>query len=78
MFIVACELRPALAVGDSLRPFVDCGRVAEIDAASRHLCLRPAEFVAASHLGVHRKRQWPFDVVDTFPKRCRKQSARLK
>jgi hypothetical protein len=51
--IVACELRPTLAVGDAPVSSVDCGRVAVIDAALRYLGLRPVEYVAASHLGVH-------------------------
>jgi hypothetical protein len=51
--VVACELRPALAVGDSSGPSVDCGRLAVIAAASRHFDLRPAEGVAACHLGAH-------------------------
>jgi hypothetical protein len=28
VFVVACELRPTLAVGDSLGPSTDCGHVA--------------------------------------------------
>ena len=51
--VVACELRPTLAVRDPPMPSVDCGRVAVIRAALRYLGLRPVEFVAASHLGVH-------------------------
>ena len=51
--VVACELRPTLAVGDSSVPSVDCGRLAVIAVAPRHLYLRPAERVAASHLGAH-------------------------
>jgi hypothetical protein len=47
VLVVACELRPALAVGDPPGPFVDFGRVAVIEAASFHLWLRPAESVAA-------------------------------
>jgi hypothetical protein len=53
VFIIACELRPTLAVRDSPGPSVDCGHVAVTVAAIRHLCSRPAEYVAASHLGVH-------------------------
>jgi hypothetical protein len=37
MFVVACELRPALAIRDSSGPSVACGRVAVIAAARRHL-----------------------------------------
>jgi hypothetical protein len=50
--VVPCELRPTLAVGDSPVPSNDCGRLAVI-GATRHLWLRPAEGVAASHLGAH-------------------------
>jgi len=53
MLVVACELRPALAVGDSSVPSVDCGRLAVIAADLLHLSLRPAERVAACHLGAH-------------------------
>ena len=74
--IVARELRPALAVGDSPVPSIDCGRVAVIGATLRILGLRPVENVAAFHLGVHWQARWRVDVVDTFPKRCRRQSAR--
>ncbi len=56
VLVVACELRPALAVGDPPGPFGDRGRVALIDAASSHHWLRPAEYIDASHLGVHWKR----------------------
>jgi len=31
--VVACELRPALAIGDPPMPSIDCGRVAVIAAA---------------------------------------------
>ena len=58
-------------------PSVDCV-LAVIAAARRHLWLRPAEIVAASHLGVHCRAPCSFDVVDTFPKRCRRQSALLR
>ena len=51
--VVACELRPALAVGDSSGPSFDCGRLAVIAATSRHPYSRPAERVAAFHLGAH-------------------------
>jgi hypothetical protein len=52
--------------------------VAVIAAAIRHLWLRPAENVAACHLGVHGGPRCSVDVVDTFPERCRRQSARLR
>jgi hypothetical protein len=76
--VIARELRPALAVGDSPRPRLDCGRSAVIAAALSHLHLRPADSVAVSHLGVHCAGRCCVDVVDTFPKRCRSQSARLR
>jgi hypothetical protein len=38
VFIVACQLRPTLAVGDSPGPSIDCGHVAVIVAAGpQHL-----------------------------------------
>ena len=55
--IVACELRPALAVGDPPVPSIDFGRVAVIDATLRTLWLRPSENVAALYLGVHWSRK---------------------
>jgi hypothetical protein len=35
--VVACELRPTPAVGDSSGPSTDCGRFAVIAAIPRHL-----------------------------------------
>jgi hypothetical protein len=78
VFVLAHELRPALAASDSPVPFVDCGRLADIDADGRHLCLRPAENVVLPDLGVHCDAPCNFRVVDTFPKRCRRQSAPLR
>ena len=40
--VAPCEFRPTLAVGDSSVPSVDCGRLAVIATAPRHLILRPA------------------------------------
>ncbi len=45
--VVACELRPALAVGDPPMPSVDAGPEAVVNAVLCHLVLRPAERVAA-------------------------------
>lgn len=53
LLVVARELRPALAVGDSPVPVVDFGHLALVFAVQAHR-LRPAENVAACHLGVHR------------------------
>lgn len=52
LLVVACELRPALAIGDSPVPVVDFGHLALVFAVQTHR-LRPAEHVAAFHLGVH-------------------------
>ena len=76
--VAPCEFRPTLAVGNSSVPSIDCGPFAVIAAALRHLCLRPAEHVAVSHLGVHCDGISSFDVVDTFPERCRRPSAYLR
>ena len=46
MLVVACELRPALAVGDPPVPSVDSGCEAVVIAVAVHL-ERPAEGVAA-------------------------------
>jgi len=51
---IARELRPALAVGDSSVPSVDCGRLAVIAADLLHLSLRPAERVARAEANVRR------------------------
>jgi len=37
VLVVACELRPALAVGDSPMPSVHCGHVVVIAATRHHL-----------------------------------------
>ena len=76
--VATCELCPTLAVSDSSVPSADLGRVAVIAAVVGHLWLRPADFVAASHLGFHRNERCSFDVVDTFPERCRRQSVPLR
>jgi hypothetical protein len=52
VLVVARELRPALAEGDSPVPSVDLGHVAMVVAVWRHL-VRPAERVAACYLGFH-------------------------
>ena len=64
--VVTCKLRPALAVGDSSVPSTDPGRVADVAAALGHLWLRPAESVAASHLGVHRMEDAPLTLSIRF------------
>ena len=56
VLVVARELRPALAVGDPPVPSADSGREAVLSATRCHL-LRPAEGVAAYHLGVHWRRR---------------------
>lgn len=52
LLIAARELRPALAVGDSPVRSPESGLEAVLDAVRRHL-MRPADRVAAYHLGVH-------------------------
>lgn len=52
LLIAACELRPTLAVGDSPMPSAESGPKAVLDSIRRHL-MRPADDVAAYHLGVH-------------------------
>jgi hypothetical protein len=49
---VACEARPALAVGDPSVPVRDCGHMALVIAARLNL-LRPAEGVGWKCPGVH-------------------------
>jgi hypothetical protein len=46
LLVVACELRPTLAVGDPPVPSVDSGLGAVLNGLSGHLYLRPAEGVA--------------------------------
>jgi hypothetical protein len=55
LLVVSRESRPALAVSDSPVPLVDCGHVPIVLTVQGHR-LRPAERVAACHLGVHRSR----------------------
>jgi hypothetical protein len=45
--VIACELRPALAIGDPPVPSVDPGHEAVVNAILFHLVSRPAEGVAA-------------------------------